>query len=123
MGVEEHYFLAVLAAHLEGGDVDDRLGVFTEQPAGRLLLFADDEVDEEAFADLLGAQEGHDVKIGVVLVEGQVVNEVFIGFQLACGLIECQHVHHSVGCFVGWWFGVIEGGVLLELLVGGDGGE
>jgi hypothetical protein len=46
-----------------------------------LFFLADEEVDEKTFADLFLAQEGDDVEVGVVVIEGQVVLEILVELQ------------------------------------------
>lgn len=70
MGVEEYNFFSVFASNVEGWYINDGFGVLAKKSTSGFLLFADDKIDEEAFADLFGAKEGDDVEIGVVLVKG-----------------------------------------------------
>lgn len=68
MRVKENDFFAVFAPDVVGRDIDERFRVFAKETTGGLFLFADYEVDEETFTELLWAQKSHNVEVRVVLV-------------------------------------------------------
>lgn len=123
MSVEEDDFFSVFASNIKGWYINDGFGVLAEKSTGRFFFFTDDEIDEEAFADLFRAKEGDDVEIGVVLIKGEVVDEVFVGFEFVGGFVEGEDVDDFIGCFVGMRFGLVKGRVFLELVVSGDGSK
>ena len=63
MHVKVNDFLSVFAPHFESWDAYVSLSIFTKQPVWPFLLLADQEVNEETFAYLFGADEGDYTKV------------------------------------------------------------
>lgn len=121
MGVEKDHLFAVFAPHLKSRHVDQSLRVFTKQTTCRLFFFAYDEVYEEAFSDLFGADKGNYVEIGVVFVKREVVDEFVIELKFVGASVGGEDVEESVAGFLRM-LGLVEDWVLLEGLLSGDRG-
>ena len=67
--VEEDYLLSILASDFVGGHVYEILAVFCKEATRRFFFLTDEEVNEEAFADLFGSNEGNDIEVGVGFVQ------------------------------------------------------
>lgn len=121
MSVEKDHFLAVFASDFVGRHVDQSLRVFTKDAAGWLFFLTDDEIDEEAFSDLLGADEGDYVEIGVILVESEVVDEFVVELEFVGGSVGGEDVEERVAGFLRM-LRLIEDWVLLKGLLSGNRG-
>lgn len=115
VGVEEQDLFPVLSLYLVGGHVYVWPGVLAEKPAGGLLLLADQKIHQEAFADLLGPDKGDDIKVGVAVVVGQVVDEFAVHFEL---IVAREDVKDGVGGPGSGSPFCVEDGVFMEGLLG-----
>ena len=115
VGVEEEDFFPVLSLYLVGGHVYVGPGVLAEKPTCGLLLLADEEIDQKAFADLLGANKSDDIKIGVAVVVGQVVDEFAVHLEF---VVAREDVKDGVGGSGSGSPFCVEDGVFMERLLG-----
>ena len=98
LAVEIYDTVAISGSGVVGGTVDEGLGTLGHQPGDFAVFRGEEGVEEEALADLPGAQYAHNncVQVGVVL--GQVLLEDLGGGRFVAVPAQSQHWQALVFC-------------------------
>ena len=120
VGVEEKDFFPVLSFYLVGRHVYVRPGVLAEKSTGRLLLLADEKIDQKTFANLLGPNKSDDIKIGVAVIVSQMVDEFAVHLKF---VVATKDVKDGIGGSGSGSPFCVEDGVFMEGLLGVDRGQ